>query len=205
MYWSSCVRTCVFTHMCWCVLWQDMGQDVETYYQEVLATLEQSAEEGCRGERGALRSRFQQLYTEIVNDTDSGRSSMKRKSALQSHAWLCLSVVELLTMSHQLRKLSWTWVKGEKTTRTTVASRYLKTKFKGNTKQNRKRPDDLLWRHIYELHRPCNLLLNWLCLWELFGLLKHEIEMKCNVQHTNLITQLVLSTVSLHFLEFCYC
>ncbi|KAG7242364.1 hypothetical protein INR49_023493 [Caranx melampygus] len=50
---------------------KDMGQDVETYYQEVLATLEQSAEEGCRGERGALRSRLQQLYAEIINDTDS--------------------------------------------------------------------------------------------------------------------------------------
>lgn len=114
LYWSSCVSACVFTHMCWCVLWQDMGQDVETYYQEVLAALEQSAEEGCRGERGALRSRLQQLFTEIVSDTDSGRSSLKRKSGLQSHAWLCLSVVELLTLSHQVRKLSWTWVKGGK-------------------------------------------------------------------------------------------
>ncbi|XP_051240160.1 phosphoinositide 3-kinase regulatory subunit 6 isoform X2 [Dicentrarchus labrax] len=50
---------------------KDMGQDVETYFQEVLATLEQSAEEGGRGEGGALRSRFQQLYNEIVSNTYS--------------------------------------------------------------------------------------------------------------------------------------
>ncbi|XP_040000762.1 phosphoinositide 3-kinase regulatory subunit 6 isoform X2 [Xiphias gladius] len=50
---------------------KDMGQDVETYFQEVLATLEQSAEEGGRGKGGALRSRLQQLYSEIITDTDS--------------------------------------------------------------------------------------------------------------------------------------
>ncbi|KAM9363846.1 phosphoinositide 3-kinase regulatory subunit 6 [Symphorus nematophorus] len=50
---------------------KDMGHDIEPYFQEVLATLEQSVEEGSRGEGGALRSRLQQLYSEIVADTDS--------------------------------------------------------------------------------------------------------------------------------------
>ncbi|KAM8773611.1 phosphoinositide 3-kinase regulatory subunit 6 isoform 1-T3 [Acanthopagrus schlegelii] len=50
---------------------KDMGQNIEPYFQEVLATLEQSAEEGGRGEGRALRSRLQQLYSEIVADTDS--------------------------------------------------------------------------------------------------------------------------------------
>lgn len=50
-----------------------MGPDVETYFQEVLATLEQSAEESGRGERGALGSRLQQLYSEIA---DAGRTSL---------------------------------------------------------------------------------------------------------------------------------
>ncbi|XP_074486617.1 phosphoinositide 3-kinase regulatory subunit 6 [Sebastes fasciatus] len=50
---------------------KDMGQDVESHFQEVLAALEQSVEEGSRGERGALKSRLQQLYGKIVTDTDS--------------------------------------------------------------------------------------------------------------------------------------
>ncbi|XP_029367869.1 phosphoinositide 3-kinase regulatory subunit 6 isoform X2 [Echeneis naucrates] len=50
---------------------KDLGQDVEPYFQEVLATLEQSAEEGGRADRGVLRSRLQQLYSEIVTDTAS--------------------------------------------------------------------------------------------------------------------------------------
>ncbi|XP_044046290.1 phosphoinositide 3-kinase regulatory subunit 6 isoform X2 [Siniperca chuatsi] len=50
---------------------KDMGQDVEPYFQEVLATLEQSVEEGGRGEGGALRSRLQQLYNEIIAYTES--------------------------------------------------------------------------------------------------------------------------------------
>ena len=49
-----------------------MGHDVETYFQEVLATLEQSGEEGSRGDGKTLRSRLQQLYSEIVTDTDTG-------------------------------------------------------------------------------------------------------------------------------------
>ncbi|KAM7418921.1 hypothetical protein PAMA_016170 [Pampus argenteus] len=50
---------------------KDMGHDIETYFQEVLSTLEQSVEEGGRGDGGPLRSRLQQLYSEIVTDTDS--------------------------------------------------------------------------------------------------------------------------------------
>lgn len=55
-----------------------MGQDIESYFQEVMATLEQSVEEGGRGEGGALRGRLQQLYSEIVSDT-VGKSSLKNK------------------------------------------------------------------------------------------------------------------------------
>ncbi|GAA6229729.1 phosphoinositide 3-kinase regulatory subunit 6-like [Lates japonicus] len=50
---------------------KEMGQDVEPYFQEVMATLEQSVEEGGRGEGGVLRGRLQQLYSEIVSDTVS--------------------------------------------------------------------------------------------------------------------------------------
>ncbi|XP_075946383.1 phosphoinositide 3-kinase regulatory subunit 6 [Anarhichas minor] len=50
---------------------KDMGQDVESHFQEVLAALEQSAEEGGRGEGGALRRRLQRLYSVIVTDADS--------------------------------------------------------------------------------------------------------------------------------------
>lgn len=50
---------------------KDMGQDIEPYFQEVLATLEQSAEEGGRGQGGVLKGRLQQLYSEIVSDGDS--------------------------------------------------------------------------------------------------------------------------------------
>ncbi|XP_029290634.1 LOW QUALITY PROTEIN: phosphoinositide 3-kinase regulatory subunit 6 [Cottoperca gobio] len=50
---------------------KDMGQDAESHFQEVLAALEQSAEEGGRGDEGALKSRLQQLYNKIVPDTDS--------------------------------------------------------------------------------------------------------------------------------------
>ncbi|XP_034544817.1 phosphoinositide 3-kinase regulatory subunit 6 [Notolabrus celidotus] len=50
---------------------RDMGQDIEAYFQEVLATVEQSAEEGGRGDGGVLRSRLLHLYKEIVSDADS--------------------------------------------------------------------------------------------------------------------------------------
>lgn len=49
---------------------KDMGQDVESYFQEVMATLERSVEEGGRGEGAALRSRLLQLYSEIVSVSD---------------------------------------------------------------------------------------------------------------------------------------
>lgn len=51
---------------------KDMGQDVEPYFQEVLAALEQSVEECGRGDGGALKSRLQQLYREIIKDADTG-------------------------------------------------------------------------------------------------------------------------------------
>lgn len=57
-----------------------MGQDVESYFQEVLAAVEQSAEEGSRGEGGALRGRLQQLYGEIVGETDAGKRRRRSKS-----------------------------------------------------------------------------------------------------------------------------
>ncbi|XP_027873923.1 phosphoinositide 3-kinase regulatory subunit 6 [Xiphophorus couchianus] len=50
---------------------RDMGQEVEPYFQEVLATLEQCVEDGYRGEGGILNSRLQQLYNEIVSDSDA--------------------------------------------------------------------------------------------------------------------------------------
>lgn len=66
-----------------CVLEQDMGQDVESYFQEVLATLEQSMEEGSRGDGGALRSRLLQLYSEIVDGTSSGIVENKNSETTQ--------------------------------------------------------------------------------------------------------------------------
>ncbi|XP_041642353.1 phosphoinositide 3-kinase regulatory subunit 6 isoform X2 [Cheilinus undulatus] len=50
---------------------KDMGQDVDSYFQEVLATLEQSAEEGVKREGGALKKRLLQLYSEIVSDAEA--------------------------------------------------------------------------------------------------------------------------------------
>lgn len=70
---------------CLSVLQQDMGQEIEPYFQEVLASLEQSLEEGVRGE-GVLRSRLLQLYNEIVANADSGRISLKSKcTAMLDH------------------------------------------------------------------------------------------------------------------------
>lgn len=50
---------------------KDLGEDIEPHFQEVLAILEQSVEEGGRAERGALKSRLHQLYSDIVTDTHS--------------------------------------------------------------------------------------------------------------------------------------
>lgn len=72
-----------------------MGPDVETYFQEVLATLEQSAEESGRGERGAPSSRLQQLYSEIA---DAGRTSLKRHAVKKSHVYF--SGAQLLPFRH---------------------------------------------------------------------------------------------------------
>lgn len=72
-------REHVCSASCLSVLQQDMGQEVEPYFQEVLASLEQSLEEGVRGEGGVLRSRLLQLYNEILANADSGRISLKSK------------------------------------------------------------------------------------------------------------------------------
>lgn len=94
--------------MCLCVLGQDMGQNVEPYFQEVLATLEQSAEEGGRGEGRALRSRLQQLYSEIVADTDSGRSCLKGSTAKSIAS---VAEAQLLCLRHK-STLQWNLKEG---------------------------------------------------------------------------------------------
>lgn len=67
-----------------CISRQDMGQDVEPYFQEVMATVEQSVEEGSRGEGGALRGRLQQLYGEIVGEIDAGE---RRRGSESCKLW----------------------------------------------------------------------------------------------------------------------
>lgn len=65
-----------------------MGQDVESYFQEVMATVEQSVEEGSRGEGGALRGRLQQLYSEIVGEIDAGKRRGSKSSVIaQMRNW----------------------------------------------------------------------------------------------------------------------
>ncbi|KAM6971923.1 phosphoinositide 3-kinase regulatory subunit 6 [Aplochiton taeniatus] len=50
---------------------KEMGQDIEPYFQEVVATLEQSAEKLVgRGEEGQPRVRLKQLYQEILKARD---------------------------------------------------------------------------------------------------------------------------------------
>lgn len=86
----------MFNHICAYIFGQDMGQDVEPYFQEVLAALEQSTGESCRGEGGALRSRLQQLYSEIVADTDTGGTSQKRPAfseALLVQTFSCIRTI----------------------------------------------------------------------------------------------------------------
>ncbi|XP_054607769.2 phosphoinositide 3-kinase regulatory subunit 6 isoform X2 [Nothobranchius furzeri] len=51
---------------------KDMGQSVELYFQEVMASFEQCVEEGGRGDGGSLISRLQQLHIEIVSEQTSG-------------------------------------------------------------------------------------------------------------------------------------
>ncbi|XP_024914173.1 phosphoinositide 3-kinase regulatory subunit 6 isoform X2 [Cynoglossus semilaevis] len=50
---------------------KDVGQDVESHFQEVLATLEQSVNEAGRAEEGALRRRLEKLYSKILTNKDS--------------------------------------------------------------------------------------------------------------------------------------
>ncbi|XP_010871299.1 phosphoinositide 3-kinase regulatory subunit 6 isoform X2 [Esox lucius] len=50
---------------------KDLGQDVEPYFQEVVASLEQSVEEGSKGEGEILRGRLERLYNKILTQTHS--------------------------------------------------------------------------------------------------------------------------------------
>ncbi|XP_067229286.1 phosphoinositide 3-kinase regulatory subunit 6 [Chanodichthys erythropterus] len=50
---------------------QDLDQDVESYFNEVLATVEQSTD-GSRGEQGQIRQKLQGLYSQILCDTNKG-------------------------------------------------------------------------------------------------------------------------------------
>ncbi|KAJ8001907.1 hypothetical protein DPEC_G00174290 [Dallia pectoralis] len=54
---------------------KDLGQDVEPYFQKVVTSLEQSVEEGSKGERDILRERLEELYNEILTRTHSDRLS----------------------------------------------------------------------------------------------------------------------------------
>lgn len=65
---------------------QDMGENVETHFQEVLAALEQSAEQRGRAGRGALQARLQQLYSRI---TDAGTTSVKQRAVKVKGHVLC--------------------------------------------------------------------------------------------------------------------
>ncbi|KAG1940776.1 phosphoinositide 3-kinase regulatory subunit 6 isoform X1 [Pimephales promelas] len=58
---------------------QDLDQDVESYFNEVLATVEQSTDVN-RGERGQIKQKLQALYSQILCDTNKG---------LLSHGSLC--------------------------------------------------------------------------------------------------------------------
>ena len=58
--------------MCVSVCAQDMGQDIEPYFQEVVASLEQNVEEGTRTEGGQLKDRLEQLYKEILTASSLG-------------------------------------------------------------------------------------------------------------------------------------
>lgn len=50
---------------------QDMDQDVESYFNEVLATVDQSTDSN-RGDRGQTRQKLQELYRQILRDTKKG-------------------------------------------------------------------------------------------------------------------------------------
>ncbi|XP_016093628.1 phosphoinositide 3-kinase regulatory subunit 6 isoform X1 [Sinocyclocheilus grahami] len=50
---------------------QDMDQDVESYFNKVLATVDQSTDSN-RGDRGQTRQKLQELYLQILRDTKKG-------------------------------------------------------------------------------------------------------------------------------------
>ncbi|KTF90213.1 hypothetical protein cypCar_00031593 [Cyprinus carpio] len=49
----------------------DLDQDVESYFNEVLATVDQSTDSN-RGDRGQIRQKLQELYLQILRDTKKG-------------------------------------------------------------------------------------------------------------------------------------
>uniref|UniRef100_A0A9J8A1L4 Phosphoinositide-3-kinase regulatory subunit 6 n=1 Tax=Cyprinus carpio carpio TaxID=630221 RepID=A0A9J8A1L4_CYPCA len=55
---------------------QDLDQDVESYFNEVLATVDQSTDSN-RGDRGQIRQKLQELYLQILRDTKKGRELAK--------------------------------------------------------------------------------------------------------------------------------
>ncbi len=48
-----------------------MDQDVESYFNEVLATVDQSTDSN-RGDRSQTRQKLQELYKQILRDTKKG-------------------------------------------------------------------------------------------------------------------------------------
>lgn len=72
---------------------QDLDQDVESYFNEVLATVEQSTD-GNRSEQGQIRQKLQQLYSQILCDTNKGalkKSFILSYSILFPYSYLCLT------------------------------------------------------------------------------------------------------------------
>lgn len=85
---SMCRCLCVWLFICLCT-WQDLDQDVESYFSEVLATVEQSTE-GNRGEQGQIRQKLQELYSQILCDSNKG--------ALQKYSILFYSILYTLSI-----------------------------------------------------------------------------------------------------------
>ncbi|XP_016305261.1 phosphoinositide 3-kinase regulatory subunit 6-like [Sinocyclocheilus anshuiensis] len=50
---------------------QDLDQDVESYFNEVLAAVDQSTDVN-RGDRGQIRQKLQEIYLQILHDTKKG-------------------------------------------------------------------------------------------------------------------------------------
>ncbi|KAL1272936.1 hypothetical protein QQF64_028798 [Cirrhinus molitorella] len=77
---SSLMR-CVVQHSLQAVLGEDchgpslnealQDQDVESYFNEVLATVDQGTD-GNRGDQGQIRQKLQELYLQILHDTSKG-------------------------------------------------------------------------------------------------------------------------------------